>query len=570
MARNRASVAILVTGAEEASRLADLGGVIVSDLAEAPAEVPVIAIGEPADFAAQPRVTHVIRPGTPLALIRPVFDGIALGHCDPLQKLPTDNPPSARRAQRAFAATRRLAAATDLKAVEAIAKEAIQELVGAERAHCLYFHAGDGSIWSEALQLGAGDDRRAIGGLVGWCAYSGMPAQAKRVGDDPRWLAAIDDPDGDAGCAMIVQPVVAADRHTHAVLVAVRSGRGAAFGEGEIEQLARFAELAAPLLDQLSAHVETQQVLDDDGAGQLFRQEAIAAAEPERWGDVVRVSPTWLSWAYRILVVLLLASAAFITFGTVSTYSTGLAVIRSTARTSVTVHTSGNIAAVLAQPGERVERDAIVARLDDVDQRAAVDRVGKEFETQLRNHMLDPNDASADASLRTLRLQLEQARAALDDRAIRARSAGTISDLRVRPGQHVEPGEIAASIVAGAANLEVIALLPGEDRPQLAPGMQLRLELIGYRYVYQLLEIESVSSEVVAASEARRILGADVVGDLPLGGSVVVVRGKLASAEFDVDGQIYRYHDGMLGKAEVRLRSERILFAIIPGLRRLE
>jgi hypothetical protein len=138
----------------------------------------------------------------------------------------------------------------------------------------------------------------------------------------------------------------------------------------------------------------------------------------------------------------------------------------------------------------------------------------------------------------------------------------------------VEPGEIAASIIEGGDGagpaLEVVALLPGEDRPQLARGMQLRLELIGYRYAYQLVEIESVSSEVIAASEARRVLGADVVGDLPLGGSVVVVRGKRASNEFDVDGQVYRYHDGMLGKAEVRLRSERIVFAIIPGLRRLE
>jgi biotin carboxyl carrier protein len=350
----------------------------------------------------------------------------------------------------------------------------------------------------------------------------------------------------------------------------VRAARGNGFGDSELEQLARFAELASPLLDQLSTHVETQQVLDEEGAGQLFRVEALAAAEPQRWGDVVRVSPTWLPWAYRILVVLLLGSAAFMTFGTISTYSTGIAVIRSTARTSVTVHTAGNVNSVAIQPGDHVERDAVIARLDDVDQRAAVERLGREFETQLRNHMTDPNDASADASLRQLRLQLEQARSALDERSIRARSSGTLSDLRVRPGQHVEPGEVAASIVEGGGGLEVIALLPGEDRPQLSPGMQLRLELIGYRYAYQVLTIDSVSSEVIAANEARRILGADVVGDLPLGGSVVVVHGRLAGNEFDVDGQVYRYHDGMLGKAEVRLRSERIVFAIVPGLRRLE
>ena len=85
-----------------------------------------------------------------------------------------------------------------------------------------------------------------------------------------------------------------------------------------------------------------------------------------------------------------------------------------------------------------------------------------------------------------------------------------------------------------------------------------------------MLTIESVSSEVIAASEARRILGPDVAEGLAVGGSVVVVRGKLTSNEFEADDQIYRYHVGMLGNAEVRLRSERIIFAVIPGLRRLE
>ena len=448
--------------------------------------------------------------------------------------------------------------------------ETVQELVGADRAYCLFFQASDGEIWSEAQQQGPGDERRAISGLAGWAAYTGRTAHAPVAGDDPRWFATIDDPDGDAGCAVVAQPVVSTDRNVHAVFVAVRS-RGSVFGESELEQLARFAALAAPLIDQLSSHVEMQQVLDADNAGQLFRAEAIAAAEPQRWGDVVRVSPSWLPIAYWALVLLLITGAAFMTFGTIATYSTGMAVIRSTARTSVTLHTAGNINTVLVQPGDRIEAGAVIAKLDDADQRAGVDRLNKEFESQLRNHMLDPNDVAADSSLRSLRLQLEQARSALDERLIRARTAGTLSDLRVQPGQHVEPGQVAASIIESVegTHLEVIALLPGEDRPQLSAGMQLRLELTGYRYAYQVLTIDSVSSEVIAASEARRILGPDVT-DIAVGGSVVVVRGKLQSDEFESDDQIYRYHDGMIGKAEVRLRSERIVFAVIPGLRRLE
>jgi multidrug efflux pump subunit AcrA (membrane-fusion protein) len=198
-----------------------------------------------------------------------------------------------------------------------------------------------------------------------------------------------------------------------------------------------------------------------------------------------------------------------------------------------------------------------------------VDRLTREFDAQLRNHMQDPGDQTADASLRSLRQQLDQARAALEERNIKASVAGVVSDLRVRPGQHVEPGDIAASIVDGSSDLEVIALLPGEDRPQLAAGMELRLELDGYRYAYQTLAIESVSSDVIAPNEARRVLGAEVAESMHVAGPVVVVRGRLTSNEFDVDDRVYNYHDGMLGTAEVRVDEQRIVYAIVPGLRRL-
>jgi membrane fusion protein (multidrug efflux system) len=349
------------------------------------------------------------------------------------------------------------------------------------------------------------------------------------------------------------------------VLVALRRSRRAPLGPGEASALTRFAALSAPLLDQLSVHVEGQEMLEGDRS--LFRAEA-RAAQVQAWGEVVRVAPSWLSWAYWLLVVLLVGSGAFVALGSIATYSSGPAVIRSTARSSLTARTAGNIAAVPVAPGDRVEPGTVVAQLDDVDQRASVERLGREFDAQLRNHMLDGSDSAADQALRTLRLQLEQARTALDERSIRATAGGVVSDVRVRAGQHVEPGDIAASIVDGNGGLEVVALLPGEDRPQLAPGMTLRLELAGYRYAYQALAIDSVSADVIAPSEAKRVLGAEV-SDLHLGGPVVLVRGRLAGTEFEHDGKKYSYHDGMLGTAEVPVRTERILFALVPGLRRL-
>ena len=125
-------------------------------------------------------------------------------------------------------------------------------------------------------------------------------------------------------------------------------------------------------------------------------------------------------------------------------------------------------------------------------------------------------------------------------------------------------------MVDSLEGLEVIALLPGEDRPQLAPGMTVRLELIGYRYVYQSFTIASVSADVLAPNEARRVLGAEVADSLQLTGPVALVRGKLSADEFVVDGRTLRYHDGMLGTAEIRIREEPIIYAILPGTRRFQ
>jgi GAF domain/HlyD family secretion protein len=531
---------------------------------------PVVVIGdEPPPL--DPRVAHVVRRTLPAEQLRPLL--ICLLERHPIHSHADTTPQSpaeARRVQQAFVASRRLAGASDLASTERIASDALLELVDADRAYCLFHDADDGALWSEAkLRSAAGDDRRAVAGLAGWVARTGLPARTSRAADDPRWSGDVDDPQADPGAQLLVQPVVGIDGQVHAVLIAVRRARRSEFGDTEAALLARFAALAAPLVDQLSIHVQSQAILDEAaGDPGIFRKEALEAQILPRWGDVVRVSPSWLSWTYWLLVLLLIGSVVFVSLGRVSTYSSGPAVIRSTARTTITARTTGNVTAVDLMPGDHAAAGDVIARLDDTDQRAAVERLSREFETQLRNHMLDPGDAAADSALRQLRLELESARTALDERVVRATTEGVVGDVRVHPGQHVEPGNIVASLVEGAGGLEVVALLPGEDRPQLAPGMTLRFELAGYRYAYRAITIEAVSSDVIAPNEARRVLGAEVADSLPIAGPVVLVRGKLPSSDFEVDGRTFHYHDGMLGGAEVQVRSERILFALVPGMRR--
>ncbi|MEO8699980.1 MAG: HlyD family efflux transporter periplasmic adaptor subunit [Kofleriaceae bacterium] len=533
-----------------------------------PATAVIVVIGDPLN--PPERAAHIVTRTWPDAQLRALLVALA-GSPQPAPALtaPT-SPAEAQAAQRAITAARRLAAVTELAACESTIVEILVELVELDRAYCLFYDAATASLWSEAkLQSTAGDDRRAAAGIAGWAAVTGLPTTAAGVGDDPRFVGAIDDPSGDPTDRLIAQPVHGSDGAVHAVLIGARRARRPPIGDTELGLMARFARLVTPVLDQLSIHVAAQQILDDAAGDQgLFRKEARDAQAMPRWGDVVRVSPGWLSWAYWLLVVLLAGSVVFISIGEVSTYSAGPAVVRSTARTPISARTAGNIAAVLVAPGDSAATGAIIARLDDSDQRAAATRLEHEFETRLRNHMLDPADTAVDGALRGVRNELETARASLEERLVRATAPGIIGDVRVRPGQRVEPGDIVASVFEASQGLEVIALLPGEDRPQLAPGMTIRLELAGYRYAYQAVVISSVSTDVIAPAEAKRVLGAEVAEGLHLPGSVMVVRGRLASQEFTVDGQTFRYHDGMVGLAEVRVRSEPIVFALIPGTRR--
>jgi membrane fusion protein (multidrug efflux system) len=257
-----------------------------------------------------------------------------------------------------------------------------------------------------------------------------------------------------------------------------------------------------------------------------------------------------------------------VVLGRVATYSTGPALVRSKSRTTVTARTSGNIATVARVPGDKVAVGDVIARLDDTDQRAKVETLGHEFENQLRDHLLRTSEGGTDAALRQLRVELEAARTDLDLRTIRAQTDGVIGDVHVHAGQHVDPGDIVASVGGGTGSLEVVAFLPGEDRPQLAPGMPIRFELAGYRYVYRTLTIDTVSTGVMSPVEARRVVGPELAGDLQLTGPVVLVTAPLPTGDFEADGRTLQYHDGMPASADVRVRSERIVFALIPGLRR--
>jgi multidrug resistance efflux pump len=363
-----------------------------------------------------------------------------------------------------------------------------------------------------------------------------------------------------------VQPLLGDDREVHAVLVAARGPRRPPFGERESAMARTFAELAGPLVQQLARHVEARAVLDRSRDDELFRREAALAHAGDRWGDVLRVTPGWVRWAYAALLVAVVAGGAFLVLGRVSTYARGAAVVRLRDRAEVTTGAAGNVGAIDVAVGQQVAAGDVIARLDDTTQLADVARLERTFRDRLRQRLLSPADAAAGESVAAARVELDRARGNLDERRVLAPRAGVIGDLRVRPGQRIEPGDVIGSIVDPDAGAELYAIVPGGDRPRLAVGQRLRLELDGFHHAYQDLTVESFASEAMGSEEALRYLGR-VAADVGSRGPVVLVRARLPRT-LVADGDAYPWIDGMGGTIHIELESERVIDALVPGLGR--
>ena len=201
------------------------------------------------------------------------------------------------------------------------------------------------------------------------------------------------------------------------------------------------------------------------------------------------------------------AGAAYGTFGTLTEYATGPAVVRVEGRTRVTAPTASTVASVDVQPGQRIAAGDVLVMLYLADQAAELERLNREFDLQMIKFLRDPADQAARSSLTTLRAERQLAQTRLEEQSLKAPHAGIVSDIRIRPGQHLTPGDPVLSLLGDDMRWVVIAMLPGHARPLLRPGTQMRLELSGYRYAYRDVAIQSVGDEIVGPAEVRQYLG---------------------------------------------------------------
>lgn len=304
----------------------------------------------------------------------------------------------------------------------------------------------------------------------------------------------------------------------------------------------------------------------------MFRPEAVAHhVNGTEDGDILRYDHTWTKLAYGLLVAACLASFAFLSLFSVDEWASGQCVVRIDGRRILTSTQPVTVETIDVKPGAYVEEGAVVVHMHSTDEANEYARATKEYENQLVRMLRDPNDGEAKANLTALRQRRDQAKNELDARIIKAPIAGYVSDLRVRVGQHLNPGEVIASLSPkGATQASIVALVPADYRPMLEVGQTMRFELDGFKYEYADLQVSEISAEGIGPEEVQRFLGQERANSVAVsGGAKVLVQAKLPTSTFTSEGESFGYFDGLTGNAEIRVRRETLLVMLVPALKTL-
>jgi len=285
---------------------------------------------------------------------------------------------------------------------------------------------------------------------------------------------------------------------------------------------------------------------------------------------LLALSPRWISWSYHVVVAAVVAGLAFGFFARVGDYARGSAVVRVDGRLDLSTASGGLVREIEVRAGQRVAAGQTLVRLHSDSEQQEVSRLDREFELKLVRILLRSGDEATRQSLAELRAARELAQKRLEERQVIAPRAGVVRNLRIRPGQLLAPGDVVLTLAdEGNTGHSVVALVPGQFRPMLRVGMPLRFALDGYPQVAAALEVESVGDEIVGPTEVRRYLGHELGDTLPVEGSLVLVTARLPHQTFELDGQSYRYYDGVPGRVDVRVRSMRLLALLLPVLEEL-
>ena len=433
---------------------------------------------------------------------------------------------------------RRLALQADLAGADRVLRDALADMTSSLSVSIVY--PGQDGLWS----LGSDDE---------------IPREAQpiiAVATARRAIVA-------AHTALV--PIVTTSE-TVAVIILTRNPRNPAYHP--IEQLAMIAlarESAAIMHHLAVTHLQRQSEIKADKGG-LYRGEALEAHRTRgNEGTVVNLSPVWVRRTYPFLVAAMIVGMIAAIFITVPTYSTGMAVvIFDGAR--ITAPAAGTADKVTVVPGQPVRKGDIMVRLKSADQEAELTLATADYEAAVTSYLFD-GDEQARKTLASASARMDRARAAVDARVIRAPKSGTVSDIRVKDGDLLNPGHHILTIVEPGTEPMILAFLPGKDRPRFRKHMKLQVELVGFTKTREIASIDSVGTEIVGGEEAARYIGTQLADSLKLqGGNYVIVKARLPGRTFKSDHKTMNYHHGLQAKTEVKVQSKPFLVTLLPAL----
>ena len=327
--------------------------------------------------------------------------------------------------------------------------------------------------------------------------------------------------------------------------------------------------LANEFAPPLATLREYDRLQGDVGADpSLFRSEAIEEQRrSESPSSILNVSERWGSWIVGGMAALLLAFAGFLIFGTATEYAEGSAVVHSRGRIPVVANEAGTVAGIRLAPGIPVVPGDVIGTLYDHAELAEVQRLEHEYEDALVRLLRDPETPAAGAGLAGLRASSEQARAVLEERRLIVPVAGVLTDVRVRPGALVSPGQTVATVGSAAPGFEIVAAVPGNFRPLLVSGLPVVVELeqfLGSRFH---LDAREISPEVISVGEARALMG-QLLPMADEGVALALVYADLPRVLTSSSGAEYPLYDGMRGTVRIPVREERFIVTLWPALGR--
>lgn len=264
------------------------------------------------------------------------------------------------RIETALDLARRVAIQEDLETAAELVSEALPNLVGGERAHCLLYDPIEEVLWSRGPEGMAERRESAAVGIVSFVARTGHAVVIRRIGDSLHYERQADDPRGSGEERFLALPVRDSFQVVLAVLAVVRGPTEAPFSDGDVSAVRILADLVSStfkqlvLRSQLDARASSWE--EELMANTPFRREAVEdyASGLRDEGEVLRLSPRWMSWTYYSLLLLIVAAAVLATVGTAETYVRGPAVVRVASDGAAIVALLPFDPAVRLQPGGRL------------------------------------------------------------------------------------------------------------------------------------------------------------------------------------------------------------------------